>query len=173
MDSSASGKDDGPSPVSSGGRKPLARVKLHPAVIVIGALAVAAGGKDVWLLDPGWAPSVVFRSLGMGLGALGLLTLVLSYGAMARARATINPRRHTRRIVSNGTYRFSRNPIYLGWSMLILGGGLERLSLIPMLVAPLMIGLLHRAVVLPEEEYLENTFGEEYLRYKRSVRRWL
>ena len=109
----------------------------------------------------------------MALVVLGILTLIFSYGAMARARTTINPRRPTARIVTNGIYRISRNPIYLGWFVFLLGRGLASLSLFQMSMAPLMIGLLHWAVVLREEEYLENTFGDEYMRYKQSVRRWL
>ncbi len=151
-------------------------MRLHPAFVVLGALGVAAAGRSLWVLDPtlepGWLLLAV-RRLGTLVGGAGILTLVLAYGAMARAGTTIDPRRATTRIVTTGIYRLSRNPIYLGWFLVILGGGLHRLSLVPALTAPLMLALLRWAVVVHEEEYLESAFGEEYRRYKGSVRRWL
>ena len=99
--------------------------------------------------------------------------LVFAYGAMLRSRTTIDPRTHTTRIVSTGIYRLSRNPIYFGWFVVMLGLGLKNLSLFQIVISVLMIGLLHWVVVLPEEEYLEDTFGGEYLRYRDKVRRWL
>ena len=154
-------------------QKSLANIKLHPALILIGALAAAVAGRDLWTLSPDGAYLRLIQGLGKGLGALGIVTLILAYGAIARARTTINPRRHTSRVVSSRIYRFSRNPIYLGWFFLMLGGGLANLSLFQVLIAVLMIVLLHWAVVLNEEKYLADTFGDTYVRYKDSVRRWL
>jgi len=159
--------------MSADSRKALADVKLHPFVIVMGALMIGGAGSGIWMLDPSGAATAPLQSLGKGLVGLGVLTLVFAYGAIAHARTTINPRRPTTSLVSGGIYRFSRNPIYLGWFLFLLGRGLANASLFEVLVAVLMIVLLHWAVVLPEERYLENTFGEAYSRYKRSVRRWL
>ena len=70
-------------------------------------------------------------------------------------------------------YRLSRNPIYLGWFLFVLGQGVKNVSLFQIVVSFLMIGLLHWAVVLREEKYLEDMFGSEYLQYRARVRRWL
>lgn len=130
-------------------------------------------GQHHWLLHLSPGAAALLRNAGSALIVLGALTLAFAYGAMARARTTINPRIHTRTIVTRGIYRFSRDPIYMGWFVFLLGGGLRNGSLFQVLVAALMIVLLHWAVGLKEEKYLENAFGEEYLRYKRNVRRWL
>ena len=61
----------------------------------------------------------------------------------------------------------------LGWFLLTLGLGVKNLSLLQTSVSVLMVGLLHWAVVIREETYLEQTFGDEYLRYKKTVRRWI
>lgn len=159
--------------MSTDGSKALAAVRLHPFVIVTGALMIGGAGSVVWRLDAGWAATAPLQSLGKGLLGLGVVTLVFAYGAMAQARTTINPRRPTKSIVSGGIYRLSRNPIYVGWFLFLLGQGLRNASVFEVLVAVLTIGLLHWAVVLPEERYLEDAFGEAYLQYKRSVRRWL
>ncbi len=77
------------------------------------------------------------------------------------------------RIITTGPYRFSRNPSYVSLTMLYLGIAIAADSvwvlagLIPTLV------VMHYGVILREEEYLEAKFGQEYLRYKRSVPRWL
>lgn len=151
----------------------LANITLHPGVIVLGALVLVRVGRGVWPLGPEWGAAAVIRSVGMSVKWAGILTLCVAYGAMALARTTINPRRHTRTVVTTGIYRFTRNPIYLGWFLYLLGGGLEGLSLFRVSIALCAIALLHWAVVLHEEQYLENTFGEDYLQYKRRVRRWL
>lgn len=151
----------------------LANIKLHPFVIVMGAMAIASGGWQVWTLRLSPEPAALLRNCGMAVFVAGVLILVFAYGTMARARATVNPRRQTRAIVVRGIYRLSRNPIYLGWFLVLLGGGIMNASPFQVLIACVMVLLLHWAVVLREEEYLERTFGDEYLRYKRSVRRWL
>jgi protein-S-isoprenylcysteine O-methyltransferase Ste14 len=156
-----------------GKKTPLANIRLHPAVIVIGALAMEVAGRGLWKFSAESAGAQLLQGFGKGLMGLGILTLVLAYGAMARARTTIDPRRHTSAIVTGGIYRFSRNPIYLGWFLFMLGGGIANLSLFQVLVPFLMIALLRRAVVLKEEEYLAEVFGDTYLRYKDRVRRWL
>jgi len=76
-------------------------------------------------------------------------------------------------IVKTGPYAFSRNPIYVGGAILYLGiallfdSGWSLFMLIPLMC------IIHQRVVLPEEEYLEGKFGQEYLDYKAKVKRWL
>src|SRR5687768_12454223 len=153
--------------------KPLAGVRLHPFIVVPGCFYASVLGRRLWPVDLDAGRRAVCVAIGLGLAALGVLTLVVAYRAMARARTTINPRERTTTLVTSGVYRISRNPIYLGWFLLTLGQGVASLSLFSVAVAVLMIGLLHWAVVLNEEGYLETAFGDEYVRYRESVRRWL
>jgi protein-S-isoprenylcysteine O-methyltransferase Ste14 len=111
--------------------------------------------------------------VGIGLQAAGVVTLILAYGSMARGKTTINPSEHTMKVVTSGIYAYSRNPIYIGWFLFIAGMGIRKASWLVLAIAVAMIVLLVWAVILEEEKYLESRFGEEYLRYKRSVRRWL
>jgi protein-S-isoprenylcysteine O-methyltransferase Ste14 len=159
--------------VSPDPSKPLARVKLHPFVIVTGAVVVSSLGRSIWRLDLDQPVVATLRICGGVSMVVGGLMLIVAYRSMARARTTINPRLPTTKIVSTGVFRISRNPIYLGWFLVIVGVGLANASLFQIAVAVVMIGLLHWAVVLPEERYLEKTFGDEYVRYKEKVRRWL
>ena len=99
--------------------------------------------------------------------------MLMSYGSMVAARTTIDPSEHSSKVVTSGLYAYSRNPIYLGWFLLIAGVGFRNASLLVLVIAVTMVLLLYQAVIVEEEAYLEKRFGDEYLRYKKSVRRWL
>jgi protein-S-isoprenylcysteine O-methyltransferase Ste14 len=151
----------------------LAQVKLHPVVIVIGCLLVSVLARQTWHLNLVPGILAVFRYLGIALQITGIAVLLMSYGSMAAARTTIDPSEHSSKVVTSGLYAYSRNPIYLGWFLLIAGIGFRNASVLVLVVAVTMVILLYRAVIVEEEAYLEKRFGEEYLRYKKSVRRWL
>jgi protein-S-isoprenylcysteine O-methyltransferase Ste14 len=90
-----------------------------------------------------------------------------------RHHTTVNPRGHVMNIISDGPFRYSRNPMYLSLLPLYVGGALLfRLPWAFVLLFPLFLAL-HFAAFIPEEKYLEAKFGETYLSYKRRVPRWL
>ena len=151
----------------------LAQIKLHPAVIVVGCLLVSIVARQTWHLNLAPGILTVFRYLGIALEITGVAVLVMSYRSMAAAKTTIDPREHSSKVVTSALYAYSRNPIYLGWFLLIAGIGFRNASLLVLVMAATMVLLLYWAVILEEEAYLERKFGEEYLRYKKSVRRWL
>ena len=74
-------------------------------------------------------------------------------------------------LVEDGPFRYSRNPGYLSQTMLYLGIAILRNALWAILLVPLVLYVIQREVIEREERYLERTFGEEYLAYKRRVRR--
>ncbi len=76
-------------------------------------------------------------------------------------------------LLKDGPYRYSRNPGYLALTLLYLGlGVLLSSAWVCILVVPTLL-IINVAVVRKEEQHLESQFGEEYLRYKTAVRRWL
>lgn len=75
-------------------------------------------------------------------------------------------------LVSTGPYAISRNPMYVGWTLLYLGGALIMRNAWMVASLPVVAGIIHRDV-LQEERALEQVFGEEYLRYRKLVRRYL
>jgi protein-S-isoprenylcysteine O-methyltransferase Ste14 len=117
------------------------------------------------------------RALAVPIGALLVaVALVLFLSSVKRFRAAGTPvpaRKPTTVIVRTGPYRFSRNPIYLAFSLLQLGIAIWVNSL--WLIATLIpaVALIHNVVIPREEQYLEARFGAGYLDYKASVRRWL
>ena len=75
-------------------------------------------------------------------------------------------------LIYSGPYAISRNPMYMGWTVLYLGAALVTRNAWMVASLPVVAGAIHREV-LQEERTLEGAFGEEYLRYRKLVRRYL
>ena len=110
-------------------------------------------------------------------GALLLLLavpiVVSAVRALARTKTTFDFRKPTAAIVTDGAFRYSRNPMYLSLTLLYLGiASLINSLWVLLLVVPLLV-VVQRGVVEREERYLERTFGEEYRDYRTRVRRWV
>ena len=90
-----------------------------------------------------------------------------------KAGTPIRTDRPVPRLVTDGPFRYTRNPGYLGLTMLYAGIAVLRNSLWAILLLPLVLYVIQRQVIGREERYLERTFGEEYLAYKARVRRWV
>jgi len=92
---------------------------------------------------------------------------------MMRKKTDPRPDRPTTTIVTDGFFRYSRNPLYLSLVLIYGGIAIHANSWWLVFSLPVFFIALERAVVLREEKYLEGKFGDEYLRYKRNVRRWI
>ena len=104
--------------------------------------------------------------LGLGVIAAGLLTFF-------RARTAIMPHHAASRLVTHGPYRFTRNPMYVGMTLLYAGLALRTNMGWPLVLLPLVLLALVRLVIGREERYLASAFGAEYDDYRRRVRRWI
>jgi protein-S-isoprenylcysteine O-methyltransferase Ste14 len=103
---------------------------------------------------------------GIALSASGAVTAL-------RRHTTVVPHHAVSRLVTNGPFRISRNPMYTGMVAACVGAALWSGSAWPLLVLPLSVRATVRWVVEPEEDYLQRRFGAEYDRYRQRVRRWL
>jgi protein-S-isoprenylcysteine O-methyltransferase Ste14 len=110
----------------------------------------------------GWAALVA----GAGLLVWAMLTF-------ARARTAIFPNRPARAVVAEGPYRFSRNPMYVALSGVVIGAGFVANKLWIVAVLPAVLVVLVALVIRREEHYLAVAFGEQYTSYQERVRRWL
>jgi protein-S-isoprenylcysteine O-methyltransferase Ste14 len=146
-------------------------LKFPPPLLVLAMIGCA------WLLDILWPlPIAETRlTLASGLAIVGLAALIalLALLHFFIAKTHVEPWHPTTRIIKNGVYRFSRNPIYLAFCIATLGAGLVLNSWWVVVSAAPLKTLLQRLVIRREESYLENKFGADYLDYKRRVRRWL
>jgi protein-S-isoprenylcysteine O-methyltransferase Ste14 len=93
--------------------------------------------------------------------------------AMRHAGTPANPYKPVSHIATEGPFRYTRNPAYLAMTMIYTGiAGLAN-ALWAILLLPVALLVIQRGVIEREEHYLERKFGEEYLRYKARVRRWI
>lgn len=120
----------------------------------------------------------VSAPLRYGSGALVIAVAALGLGVWAivtlrRSGESELPWTPTVRIVRRGPYRFTRNPLYLQLVLICAGLAIILMNVWMMLFTPVCGWLLQRLAIVPEEEYLQRKFGEEYLAYTRRVRRWL
>jgi protein-S-isoprenylcysteine O-methyltransferase Ste14 len=129
------------------------------------------------MLHSAWPMSLLPRGVGPRFGAaVVLLAMGLFLFAVRTFRAAGTPvpgNRPTTTIVRSGPYRFSRNPIYLAFSLLQLGIALWMNSLWIILTLLAAVALMTLVVIPREERYLLARFPSEYAAYKSSVRRWL
>ena len=148
-------------------------LKIHPPIVMLlaggmmHALARVGPVAEPW---PGRGLLVVGLIVaGVASGVLGVLSFI-------RHRTTIHPHapQQTAVLVTDGIYRFSRNPMYLGMLLLLLAWAAWLSSLPALLLGPtLYVGFLTRYQIMPEERMLRARFGDAYVRYAARVRRWL
>jgi protein-S-isoprenylcysteine O-methyltransferase Ste14 len=155
----------------SSGAADKAGVIAPPPLIYLGAIVAGALLERVWpwkLPTERWGPVV-----GALLVVAAVVLFVPAVLALMRAGTPPEPYKPTTAIVTSGPYRFTRNPIYVSFTLVQLGIALWAGSgWILALFVPVIV-LMHYGVIAREERYLTRKFGEEYSRYRRSVRRWV
>ena len=92
---------------------------------------------------------------------------------MLRAHTNIDPSRPATALVTSGTFRISRNPLYLSMVLLYVGAALSYRLTAALVMLPIALILLHFGVIRREERYLEGKFGDQYRDYRSHVRRWI
>jgi protein-S-isoprenylcysteine O-methyltransferase Ste14 len=151
-------------------RRGTAGVIAPPPVIYLGFLGLgfALEGLLPGAELPGWA-----QWLGAVVIVAGVALMISFELAFKRAGTDANPYRPSSALATDGPYRFSRNPGYLGMAITYTGITLAAeapWALVMLLPATLVI---QYGVIAREERYLERLFGEEYRSYKRTTRRWI
>jgi protein-S-isoprenylcysteine O-methyltransferase Ste14 len=144
-----------------------------PPLLFFGALAVGLA-LDFGLLR---TPTGLPRAVRLGAGAvMAVSAAALAAGALGRFRragTAVEPWRPSTAMVTDGVYRFTRNPMYLAMALVYLGAALATDSALALALLPPLLVAVQVGVVLREDRYLERKFGDDYRRYRASVRRWL
>ena len=148
-----------------------AGVLAPPPLIYLGVLAVGLllNGR----FPIGSLPRGIARGAGWPLLGGGVLLLGWFERAMRQADTPTNPYKPVSHIATEGPFRYTRNPGYLSMAMIYAGIAARANALWAVLVLPVALLVIRRGVIEREERYLERKFGEEYLRYKTTVRRWI
>lgn len=148
-------------------------LKVPPVAVVL----VTAG--FMWLVA--WAlPALGFRFpardlVALSLALAGAVTSALGVISFRRAGTTVNPMKpeSSSSLVTSGIYRLTRNPMYLGFLLVLLGWAVFLSSLPAFLFLPAFILYMNRFQIEPEERALATLFGEAFAAYKARARRWL
>lgn len=144
---------------------------MRPPFVFLGAIALGV------LLHFVWSVRLVPRAVSVPLGGTAVLVAVALFLSAVRTLRTagtpVPGNRPTTTIVRTGPYRYSRNPIYLSFSLLQLGVTFWVNSLWLLVTLIPAVALMSFVVIPREERYLETRFPSDYLPYKASVRRWL
>jgi len=144
---------------------------LRPPLVFLTSLV---SGAVMHLAMPlPFLPATLAVALGVPLVAVAIALFSYSVAQFRAAGTPVPARKPTTVIVRTGPYHFSRNPIYLAFSVFQLGIAISVNSV--WLLATLVgaVALIHYVVIPREEQYLERKFGAQYLDYKAAVRRWL
>lgn len=117
--------------------------------------------------------SFPWRIVGACIGALGVVVFIISVVTMQDSwRAGVPEKRETS-LVTDGIYKISRNPAFLGFDLVYIGILLMFFSLWLFAVSIVAVTMLHLQIVNVEEDFLSTAFGEEYLNYKKHVCRYI
>lgn len=117
--------------------------------------------------------STTFTITAWVLFGLALVLLLWSLSTLRKFNTTVLPHRASHHLVTSGPFRLSRNPIYLGFLLLVLASGLATGNIWTLLTTPLIMWLLSRYAIGPEEHHLRTVFADDYRDYAAKVRRWI
>ena len=151
----------------------MLKLKIPPPVY---ALSIAFA---MWLLSVYFPVAILINTplnnIGIGLILLAAVMDFYSLYLFFKKKTTPNPMKpeFTTGLVITGLYKISRNPMYLGMLIMLFGFAVFLGKLTSFLVLPLFYLVITEMQIKPEEEILEEKFGQEFLAYKSKVRRWI
>ena len=111
--------------------------------------------------------------IGLGFIGLGFLLAFNSIARFVRAKTGVVPFSESTALITEGFYKYTRNPMYVGMNSFLLGLMLILKNPLNIFFLIIFFFVVRNMFVLKEEVQMEETFGEDYLTYKRKVRRWL
>jgi protein-S-isoprenylcysteine O-methyltransferase Ste14 len=153
--------------------KDRAAVKVPPPLIFFACLGAGVFLDYLFPLPVvrcAWTFRIV---LGCFLIVASCLIAISAFRALINNKTPFDPAKSTVKLVREGSFRLSRNPLYLALLLLLGGIAVLRCSLWLVFTLIILFILLERFAVRPEEKYLTEKFGDDYLDYKASVRRWI
>ena len=151
--------------------KDHASVKIHPPILLfihVGAVFILNRLFPILITIPR-----IFDWMGYGLVLVGLGFAFRAMGRFRQAHTTLDPHGSVSAIVTEGPYRISRNPIYLGLLCTLIGLPLVLGTFWGAVLSPVFVMTMNQLVIKHEEAYLEEKFEDVYSSYKSRVRRWL
>jgi len=154
-------------------RPHILELKIPPAVLGIFTAVLMGIAPST---TPNFAIAIPARSwFAVCLTLAGVIISGLGVASFRRAKTTVNPMKpgSASVLVDRGIYRLTRNPMYLGFFVVLLGWAVFLSNLVAFLLLPAFVFYMNRFQIEPEEKALVALFGETFVAYKTRVRRWL
>jgi protein-S-isoprenylcysteine O-methyltransferase Ste14 len=147
------------------------RKKLLPPSYLFFSLIVMVGLHFVWplvnVIDYPWSLSGCVPLL------IGTVLNLIADQAFKRAGTTVKPFEESNALITDGVFRISRHPMYLGMVLMLFGIAMLMGTLTPFFVIPVFALLMQNRFIAVEERTLEVRFGDHWVDYKTRVRQWL
>lgn len=147
------------------------KAEIQPPTIFAALLVLSAAlyylSPTRQVAQPPWA------FVGVLLIGLGVIFNLWADSLFKRSKTTVKPQKIPTALIVSGPFRISRHPMYLGMAAILLGEAVVFGSLASFAFLLIFAGLMEALFIRREEEMLEEAFGEEYLDYRRRVRRWI
>jgi protein-S-isoprenylcysteine O-methyltransferase Ste14 len=146
-------------------------VKIIPPLVYLAGLMLGSV-VSVWIptkIAPrpaAWTIGALLIFVGAGLAGSAIIKFKLT-------GTTVRPDRRSNSLVVEGPYKITRNPMYLGLALVYLGIGVAEQSIWALILLPVVLLIIQRKAIEPEEAFLRHRFGAEYISYMSVVRRWL
>ena len=150
-----------------------AQVSFPPPLVFLGSTLLGVVLR--YAVAPLTLPAYRYggRWVGVAILLIGLGPIISARTLFVRTGQNPKPWTPSPALLLDGPYRFTRNPMYLGITLIQFGLGLALSNLWISLLAPFSLLVVHFMAVLPEEKYLTEKFGESYRAYLAKVRRYL
>jgi len=150
----------------------MLKLKIPPAVVFLICIGM------MWALDqqiPEWFVIDLGKWVPRGILALGVMVGLVGVFQFARSSTSVDPHHPEKAsvLVTSGVFQFSRNPMYLAMLLILVGGFIKFGEPAGLIVLAFYIGYMNRFQIQPEEEMMQEKFGEAFSVYKKSVRRWI
>jgi len=143
---------------------------LPPVWLAVCLLAAVALHFFLPLLD---YATLWLRIVGVAVLLFGIYMSASAAGAFNRAGTPVVPFEKSTVLLTDGWYRFTRNPMYLGMTLALLGSGVALGSVGALLPLPVFVVLIETLFIRGEEEFLEEIFGQQFRDFRARVRRWI
>ena len=147
-------------------------VILLPPIIYLVPLFVGIALRFSWHF-PLLPDNSIIVPFGLILAFIGAFLMVASVSIFKKFGEEPDPRESTSNIVTTGPFKYSRNPMYLAFTIIYVGVTAAINTWWPFIFLPFVLVTMYYGVIFREEAYLEQKFGRDYLEYKKNVRRWL
>lgn len=152
---------------------PSLELRVPPLALVLAFAIVMAA---VAYLIPAARIHIPARTVvALAIAGAGVMVSVVGVVAFRRSRTTVNPLspEQASSLVVHGIYRFTRNPMYLGFLLALAGWSVHLANLAAALLLPVFVAYMNRFQIQPEERALLQNFGARFAAYTQAVRRWL